>query len=116
VLSEPSVVGVVVIGVVGVVGVVLFPDASLEYENNENALSNIPFPEASVVFPEASVVFPEASVDCDENNENGSKFGENKSLTLVVPPNNDEIILLFSFLYYICIFVYRLFIKKYIVI
>jgi hypothetical protein len=107
VLSEPSVVGVVVIGVVGVVGVVLFPDASLEYENNENALSNIPF-------PEASVVFPEASVDCDENNENGSKFGENKSLTLVVPPNNDEIILLFSFLYFICIFVYRLFIKKYI--
>jgi hypothetical protein len=36
--------------------------------------------------------FPDASVEDDENNENGSKFGENKSLMLVVPPNNDEII------------------------
>jgi hypothetical protein len=54
------------------------------------------FPEAFVVdvwFPEASVVdvwFPEASVEDDENNENDSKFGENNSLILVVPPNNDE--------------------------
>jgi hypothetical protein len=48
----------------------------------------IPFPEASVV----GVGFPEASVVEEENNENGSKFGENKSLILVVPPNSDEII------------------------
>jgi hypothetical protein len=75
--------------------VVLFPDASLDEddENNENVFPNIPFPEASVVpFPEASVVsFPEASDD--ENIENDSKVGENNFSILVVPPNNDEIIL-----------------------
>ena len=40
------------------------------------------------------VVFPDAStfVIDEENNENDSKFGENKSLMFVVPPNNDEII------------------------
>jgi hypothetical protein len=39
------------------------------------------------------VGFPDASTeDGDENNENDSKFGENNSLILVVPPNNDEII------------------------
>jgi hypothetical protein len=48
-------------------------------------------------FPEASVVdagFPEASVVDDENNENGSKLDENKSLILVVPPNSDEFIII----------------------
>jgi hypothetical protein len=65
-----------------------FPDASVDDENNENVFPNIPFPEASVV----GAGFPDASVD-DENNENGSKFCENKSLILVVPLNNDEIIL-----------------------
>jgi hypothetical protein len=66
-------------------------------ENSENVFPNIPpFPEASTVVPVAPVVvvvavasFPEASL---ENNENGSSFCENKSLMLVVPPNNDEII------------------------
>ena len=61
-------------------------------ENSENVFPNIPpFPEASfIVAPVAPVAsFPEASL---VNNENGSIFCENKSLMLVVPPNNDEII------------------------
>jgi hypothetical protein len=55
------------------------------------------FPEASIV----DVMFPEASVEDedDENNENGSKFGENKSLIFVVPSNNDKFIL---FIYKVC--------------
>ena len=57
-------------------------------ENSENVFPNIPpFPEASFMVAVAS--FPEASL---VNNENGSNFCENKSLMLVVPPNNDEII------------------------
>jgi hypothetical protein len=68
-------------------------------ENSENVFPNIPpFPEASTVAPVAPVApvvvvavasFPEASL---VNSENGSNFCENKSLMLVVPPNNDEII------------------------
>ena len=80
-----------------VTGIALFPDASTftfvdddGVEKNENALPNIPLPEASVVAVDGAG-FPDAStfVVDEENNENGSKFGENKSLTLVVPPNND---------------------------
>ena len=86
----------VVADVALVVGVI-FPDASVfvfvfvedDEEINEIAFPNIPFPDASVTFPDASVF--------DENNENGSKFEENKSVMFVVPPNNDEIILFFIF-------------------
>ena len=59
----------------------------------EASLVDAGFPEAS----EASLVdagFPEASVVDAENNENGSKLDENKSLILVVPPNNDEFIII----------------------
>ena len=69
--------------------VVVFPSLE-EDENSENVFPNIPpFPEASVV---VVVAFPDASIEEDENSENGSSFCENKSLILVVPPNNDEII------------------------
>jgi hypothetical protein len=72
--------------------VVIFPSLE-DDENSENVFPNIPpFPEASPVVPVVVVVvasFPEASL---ENSENGSSFCENKSLILVVPPNNDEII------------------------
>jgi hypothetical protein len=79
--------------------VVVFPSLE-DDENSENVFPNIPpFSEASPVVPVAPVVvvdvvvvvasFPGASL---ENSENGSSFCENKSLILVVPPNNDEII------------------------